>query len=349
MLKYHVAGFRSAGGNVVAVMAGHRASAEAAAKVHDIPHVCGTLEEMLALPNLDAVSIIAPNKFHAPMTLAALKAGKHVFCEKPPAMNARDAAKMATAATRTNRLLMFNFCNRARPESMALKREIDAGTVGHINSAQAWWIRRAGIPGYGGWFTTRNLSGGGPVIDLLHAADLALYFMGFPEADWVLARTFDDFIHDPRFRGPHPSPVHPDGICDVEAAAHAMITFKNGSVINLRTSWAEMNQRQEVSVTFQGTKAGGRMCRTFAMDGIDRTSQDSAELYVTDAKGRNRDRVLKVKPDPHQGRLAMAVNFVHAVQGKADPLSRPEEAVALMRIVDALYKSARTGRPVRIR
>lgn len=349
MLKYHTAGFRSAGGEVVALMAAHRESAESAARAFGIPRVCDSLDEMLALPDLNAVSIIAPNRFHAPMTLAALKAGKHVFCEKPPAINARDAAKMAAAAARAGRLLMFNFCNRARPESIALKRAIDAGTVGHINSAQAWWIRRAGIPGYGGWFTTRSLSGGGPVIDLLHAADLALHFMGFPEADWVLARTFDDFIHDPRFRGPHPSPVHPDGICDVEAAAHALVTFKDGSVISLRTSWAEMNRKQEVSVTFQGTKAGGRMCRTFELDGIDRTSKDTAELYLTDAKGRNRDRVLKIKPDPHQGRLAMAANFVRAVQGKAQPLSRPEEAVALMRIVDALYKSARTGRPIRVR
>ena len=150
MLKYHTAGFRSAGGEVVALMAAHRESAESAARAFGIPRVCDSLDEMLALPDLDAISIIAPNRFHAPMTLAALKAGKHVFCEKPPAINARDAAKMAAAAARAGRLLMFNFCNRARPESIALKRAIDAGTVGHINSAQAWWIRRAGIPGYGG-------------------------------------------------------------------------------------------------------------------------------------------------------------------------------------------------------
>lgn len=115
MLKYHTAGFRSAGGEVVALMAAHRESAESAARAFGIPRVCDSLDEMLALPDLDAVSIIAPNRFHAPMTLAALKAGKHVFCEKPPAINARDAAKMAAAAARAGRLLMFNFCNRARP------------------------------------------------------------------------------------------------------------------------------------------------------------------------------------------------------------------------------------------
>src|SRR5690606_3095519 len=119
-------------------------------------------------PDLDAVSVIVPNKFHAPLALQALKAGKHVFCEKPPALNAKEAIKMAAAAKTARRTLMFNFNNRARPESFAMKQYIEDGVVGRINTCQAKWIRRTGIPGFGGWFTTKALSGGGPLIDLLH-------------------------------------------------------------------------------------------------------------------------------------------------------------------------------------
>src|SRR5207253_8397643 len=129
------------------------------------------------------------------------KAGKHIFCQKPPAISAEQARQMAEAARSAGVQLMFDFNNRARPESLALKAYIDDGLVGRINSAQAAWIRRCGIPGYGGWFTQKALSGGGPTIDLLHMLDLALWFMGYPEPAWVSGNVFSDFAHDPTFAG----------------------------------------------------------------------------------------------------------------------------------------------------
>nr|MCU0797049.1 Gfo/Idh/MocA family oxidoreductase [Akkermansiaceae bacterium] len=135
--------------------------------------------------------------------------------------------------------------------------------MGRINSAQAKWIRRTGIPGFGGWFTTKALSGGGPVIDLLHMIDLALHFMGYPEPAHVLAQTFDDHITDKGFKGPWGIPDRADGTNDVEAAAHGFVTFKTGQVLSLQVSWAEMIKREEVSVVFQGSKAGGKVERLF--------------------------------------------------------------------------------------
>ena len=132
-------------------------------------------------------------------------------------------------------------------------------------------MRRTGIPGFGGWFTTKALSGGGPVIDLLHGIDLALWFMGYPEPEYVLARTFDDFIRDKRFRGPWGIPEREDGTCDVEAAAYGFVTFKDGSCLAIRNSWAEMIEREEMSVTLQGTREGVRMRRLFGKDGDDAT------------------------------------------------------------------------------
>jgi predicted dehydrogenase len=347
MLRYHAAGFRSAGAEIVAVADTNAEAAKRAAARENIPASFGTVEELLAVPGLDAVSVIVPNKFHAPLALQALKAGKHVFCEKPPAMNAKEAAAMQKAAAAAKKTLMFNFNNRARPESYAMMEYIKQGAVGTINSAQAKWIRRTGIPGFGGWFTTKALSGGGPLIDLLHMLDLGLHFMGYPEPEWVMAQTFSDFIQDKGFKGPWGIPDVAKGVTDVENACHGFIRFKTGQVVSLQISWAEMVKREEVSVTFQGTKAGGLVQRLFGSDGLDNTGIDACELYVQE-NGRSVNRSIVVPADESMGRLRSAANFIGVLEGKEAPLNTPEQAVALMKIIDATYKSAATGKPVKV-
>ena len=194
MLQYHAAGFRAAGAEILAICDMNQAAAKKAAQTYDVPNVFSDSAEMLdQLKELDAVSVITPNRTHRPLAIQVLQAGRHVFCEKPPALNAAEVSQMKDASESAGKTLMFNFNNRARPESYALRKYIEAGEVGQINSAQAKWIRRTGIPGFGGWFTNKELSGGGPLIDLLHMVDLALYYMGYPEPSSVLAQTFSDF------------------------------------------------------------------------------------------------------------------------------------------------------------
>jgi len=348
MARYHIEGFRQAGAEVVALADVNAAAAEKAAATYGIPESFSDVGTMLkSVKKLDAVSIIVPNKFHAPLARQALAAGKHVFCEKPPALNAREAAQMAAAARKARRTLMFNFNNRARPESFAMMDYIRGGEVGRINSCQAKWIRRTGIPGFGGWFTTRALSGGGPLIDLLHMIDLGLYFMGNPEPEYVLAQTFDDHISDKTFKGPWGIPDVAKGTTDVEAAAHGFVRFKTGQVMSFQVSWAEMNKREEVSVVFQGTKAGGMVRRLFGTDGLDETAIDSCELY-THEHGRPVNRDIIVPEDETMGRVRSAMNFVLTLEGREDPLNTPEQAVGLMKIIDGAYKSAATGKPIKL-
>lgn len=347
MANYHIPGFRLAGAEVVAIADPNREAAARTAAKHGVPKTYTSVARMLATERLDAVSIITPNRFHKPLALQALAARKHVFCEKPPALTAEETSTMVRAAAKARRTLMFNFNNRARPEAAAMMAYIRAGKVGAINSAQALWIRRAGIPGFGGWFTTKKLSGGGPVIDLLHMIDLALFFMDFPKPDWVLARTFRDFIGDKQFKGPWGIPDQAKGITDVESAAHALVGFRSGQVLFLRNSWAEMNKREEVSVTFQGTRAGGTVRRLFGRDGLDDTSIDSCELY-TQENGRSVNREIVVPADPSMGRIRSAANFVLAVLDREAPLNTPDQAVTLMKIIDAIYASSRSGKPVRV-
>jgi predicted dehydrogenase len=268
-----------------------------------------------------------------------------VYCEKPPALNAAEMRAMLEETKKSGKILMFDFNNRARPGSRAVFRYIREGRVGTINSAQASWIRRAGIPGFGGWFTTRALSGGGPVIDLPHMLDLALWFMGYPEPDYLLGAAYYDFMDNKAFKGPWGIPDSTNGITDVESACHAMVTFKTGQSLMIRNSWAEMNEREVVSVTFQGTKMGGKVERLFGIDGIDETSIDSSWLF-TEEYGNQVDLDIKTEKDETMGRVSNAANFVDAIRGNTAALNTPEEALILMRVIDALYESAASKKPV---
>lgn len=348
MAKYHVPGFRSGGAEVVALADPSASAREKTAGLHGVPLTYASLDEMLTRhPELDAVSIITPNKFHAPLAIQALEAGKHVFCEKPPALNAADTQAMADAASKAGKRLQFNFNNRARNESQAMMAYIRDGSVGRINSIQTVWARRYGIPGFGGWFTNKSMSGGGPVIDLLHMLDLGLYFMGYPEPEYVMAQTFSDFMGNQAFKGPWRIPDVEGGATDVETACHGFVRFKTGQVLFLRSSWAEMTARETVYVDFQGTKAGGRVLRRFRDEGIDATSEDSCELYTLE-HGRHVNRVLEILPDESMGRLASTRNFILALEGKEEALNDPSQAVRLMRIVDAVYTSAAQGKPIQL-
>lgn len=349
MMQYHIAGFVAAGAEVVAIADTNLAAAEKAGARYGVARLYSDVAEMLSRhPEIDAVSVILPNKFHKPVAIQALRAGKHVFCEKPPALNAPEVAEMIAVAGKSGKSLMFNFNNRARPECQAVMDYVRDGAVGPINSAQARWIRRAGIPGFGGWFTNKALSGGGPLIDLLHMVDLAFYFMGCPEPEYVLARTFDDFIKDKSFKGPWGIPDVAGGVTDVESAAHGFVTFKTGQVMSFQASWAEMIEREEVSVVFQGRKAGGSVRRLFGRDGIDETSIDTAEIYAHE-HGRPVNRRLVVEPDSAMGRDRSAANFIRAIEGREAALNSPDQALSLMKIIDAAYESSRTGKPVEIK
>ena len=345
MASYHCKGFAQAGAKVVCVADFNEQKASSFAREYGIEHTASSLAEMLQMfPSLDAVSIVTPNKFHAPLAIEALQAGKHVYCEKPPARNSSEMQAMLEASKESKRTLMFGFNNRSRPEAQALATYIREGVVGKINSAQATWIRRAGIPGFGGWFTDKGLSGGGPVIDLLHMIDLALYCMGFPKPKCVLATTFNDFMGNPVFKGPW-GIADGTGIMDVETSAHAMVTFEDGQCLMIRNSWAEMNEREVVSVVFQGSKAGGKVERLFGLDGDDETSIDTCTLF-TEEFGKQVNRQIMTEKDESMGRVANASHFVSCLMGDEEPLNTPVEALTLMRITDAIYESARTGSAV---
>ena len=341
MAEYHIRGFREAGADVSAIVDQNPEHGKQFAKKWGFPGQSYlSLEKLLAArPEIQAVSVITPNKFHKPLVLEALSRGLHVFCEKPPALNAAEVSEMAALAKEKKRMLMFNLNNRARLDSQFIKKEISGGKIGRINSAQATWMRRTGIPGFGGWFTTKAIAGGGPLIDLLHMIDLALWFMDFPEPDTILAQTFNDFISDPNFHGSWGKIVSTEGTTDVESACHAFVRFKTGQVLTIHNSWAELVKEEDTYVALQATHTGVRI-RTV-------NNQNSCELY-SQKNGFSADRSYRFQHDHDMGRTRAPENFIRTLNGETKPLTTPEQAIALMRIIDAVYLSAASGKPVRI-
>ncbi len=289
-----------------------------------------------------------PNALHRPLAVDCLKAGKHVLTEKPLAPNAREGQKMVDAAKAAGKTLMIQFNNRYRPEAQLLKKYVDGGELGDLYFARCGWIRRNGIPGWGGWFTSKEMAGGGPLIDLaVHMLDLTMWLMGNPEPEVCMASTYSVFGPQMEALGPWGTP-NTKGKFDVEDMAVGMIKFAGGQTIMLEASWASRIRQEFVYSTMCGSKAGASLERVFDFDGDDDTAVDTLELY-TQENGVPVNRELIVEPDPAMGRVAAVMHFVDCLKSGKEPVSPGTDGLRIMKILDAMYKSAETGKAVNIK
>ena len=292
--------------------------------------------EMLAKEKLDIVSVCVPNFLHKDLTIAALESGANVLCEKPMALNAADAQEMVDAAKRTGKKLGINFSYRFRYQSQAMKDLIDSGIAGDIYYGRSVWLRRRGIPGlakegHGNWFFDKSKSGGGPLIDLgVHRLDLALWLMGYPEPEWVLASTYNHLGTE--IAGAAGKTY------GVEDFATAMVKFRNGATLQLDASWAaNIKEKDQISTRLLGRKGGVYQYNTDEHYGFETE-------YYCEVAGKQYDGKLHGTgevPDPY-------TSFVNAVRDNTEYLVRPEEGVTVMKLLDAIYLSAQDGVPVKI-
>ena len=304
-------------------------------------------KEMLKT-DLDCVSLCVPNALHRPLAVDCLKAGKHVLSEKPLATNAREGKKMVDAARQAGLTLMIDFNNRFRPEARLLKEYIEAGELGDIYFARCGWVRRNGIPGWGGWFTTKEMAGGGPLIDLaVHMLDLTMWLMGNPEPELCMASTYSVFGPKMEALGPWGTP-NKQGKFDVEEMVAGMIKFEGGQTIMLEASWASRIKREWVYSTLCGTEAGASLERVFGFDGDDDSAIDTCEVY-TQEHGAPVNRELIVEPDPAMGRHTAVMHFVDCLIEGSEPVSPGTDGLRIMRLLDAMYKSAETGKAVTVK
>lgn len=296
--------------------------------------------ELLKMKELDVVSIGLPNFLHAPVSIAAFRAGKHVLCEKPLATSAVEANSMVEEAKICGKQLMVCFNYRFREDTRWLMAMRDAGKLGSVYYARAGWLRNTGIPGAGGWFTTKAKSGGGPLIDLgVHILDLTLWLMGYPRAVSVSGSTFAKFGPQGKKSWGRMSAA---GVYDVEDLAAGFVRFENGAALQIETSWGSHTKpgRDDYFVTLYGTEGGSEMYVA------NYTDRDTLSFYTEES-----GQPVLIKPAivNKAGGHELAVNhFVHCVKNNLPVESTGAQGLALMQIIDALYESAQTGKEVRL-
>ncbi len=334
MGRAHIEGYRShPGAEVVAIADPNEQRLKDAGDRYSIPGRYADAPSMLRREKLDVVSVATPNKFHKPLAIAALEAGCHVLCEKPMAMNATEARAMLAAARAAHRRLMINFSFRFTEQSWALKKEVETGILGDIYFARTIWHRRRGLPGFGGWFGLKALSGGGPLIDLgVHRLDLALWLMGYPKPVWVLGSTYNHIAS--RLSKKEGKAF------DVEDLAAGFIKFANGASLEIEASWAaNIAERELMETRLLGTQGG--LVQRNLREGY----EFEAELFV-ERDGRQYD--MKLHP-PVPGVKGAMAHFIDCIINKQPHTATGEEGATVMQLLDALYASAKSGAPVRIR
>jgi predicted dehydrogenase len=294
-------------------------------------------ELLQAHPELDFVDICTPNLYHSEIAVAALKQGMHVFCEKPDAVTPEQASEMAQAAESSGKLLMTMRNNRFRPSVQFLKKYAASGHAGEIYTGRCGWVRRRGIPGKGGWFTTTALSGGGPLIDLgVHFIDVAVWLMGNPRPISVTGATYSKFAQSTISDSVHSQfgESKAEGIYDVEDLATGFIRFDNGATLHIEFSWASNVEEEMNFVELRGTKAGLFFKR--------------GEVKIfTEVEGTLVD-VLPRLPKEGNGHKEHLYHFIDCIQGRALPVNTPQDGVEMIQILSALYQSARTGAEVKL-
>ncbi|WP_274364248.1 Gfo/Idh/MocA family protein [Paenibacillus thermotolerans] len=322
---------------IVAICDIVKEKAEAASIQHNIPQVYTDYRDMLANAEIDIVDICTPNLYHSEIAIAALEAGKHVFCEKPDAVNPKEAFKMKAAAEKSGKVLMVMRNNRFRPASGFIKQFLDQGKAGEIYAGRCGWQRRRGIPGKGGWFTTKALSGGGPLIDLgVHFIDLAMWFMGNPKPVSVVGSTYTKFAESDAADSEHSKfgEKSDGGTFDVEDLAMGFIRFDNGACLQIEFSWASNIEEECNFVELRGTKAG----LTFRNGDLKIFGEEGGVL--TDLKPH-----LGSDTGGHGENLH---HFIDVVQGRAKPIFTIDQGVHMIQILSAIYESARTGSEVKL-
>lgn len=315
----------------------NRKRLEEMGKKYGITRLYDNKEEMLALKEIDAVSVCTWNSEHAPCTIAALNAGKHVLCEKPMAMNAEEAKEMKAAAEKNGKLLMVGFVRRYGNDCELVKKFIDKGDLGEVYYTKACYLRRNGNPG--GWFGEKARSGGGPLIDLgVHVIDFVRYVCGNPKPVSVYGVTYQKLfdrkgaIGKPKYLS---SGATDHDICDVEDMATALIRFDNGMTLAVEAAFCLNLKEDKGEIELFGTKAGAKL-------------DPNVEIY-----GDMHNYLTNVSFDAPTALEFSGLfenetgHFVDCILDRTKQCKSPaEDGIELMKILGAVYESAATGHEV---
>jgi len=278
------------------------------------------ISDMLKKCEVDAVDICTPNYLHAPMAIAALRSGRDVLCEKPLARNAKEAEQMVLAAEKHDRILMAALNNRFREDAEMLQKFVSGKELGDVNIVKAGWLRRATDWKDRAWFTERGKAGGGALLDMgTPLLDLAMWISGLKKATGVSCSVFGQKGKD-----------------TVEDSACAMVRFAGGACLMLEVNWNLRDPRDVVYMQIYGSKGAGILTPLQVHKSI-----QGVLVNVTPALGKQKNYFK----DSYQAEID---HFIQCVRKQKTPMASGRDALHTMRIADAMYESARTGREVEL-
>jgi predicted dehydrogenase len=314
--------------------------AEETAKEYGTPDakVFKDYRDLLKL-DLDAVYVLTPNRSHSEISVAALDSKKHVLCEKPMAINYAEALKMADAAKRNGKLLTIGYQNRYRADTMYLKKECEAGLLGDIYFAKARSVRRRAVPTWG-VFLNEYEQGGGPLIDVgTHSLDLTLWMMDNYTPKSVTGVTFSK-LNDQTDQGNAWGQWDPSKFT-VEDSGFGFVIMENGAAIQIEASWAlNILEMGEPLTLLCGTKGGADMMDGLRINGV-RYNRQYVNKPDFGVKG-----VDFYEGDSESPQVLEQFTFLNAVRGEGELVVLPEQAMAVTRILEGVYESAKTGKQV---
>ncbi|SHO47571.1 Gfo/Idh/MocA family protein [Anaerocolumna xylanovorans] len=294
-----------------------------------------SVEEMLDQEELDAVSVCTWNSGHAECSIAALNHGVNVLCEKPMAMNAEEALRMKQAAEKNGKLLMVGLVRRFGDDIQILRDLNQNKFFGDIYYVKSKYLRRSGSPG--GWFSDKKRSGGGPLIDLgVHILDMMNYLLDCEEPVSVYGYTFDqigDQVQIKKNAG-YVSSTASSNIYDVEDFAGAVIRFSNNKIAVLETSYNLFIEHDSEGLELYGSEGGAKID-----DGITLTNN------VCDYMANNR-LLIDSKFDFHKAFLKEIQHYINCITDKTECNANADDGIRNMKILDAVYQSAKVGHEV---
>lgn len=286
------------------------------AERYDVPHAFKTVEEALALPDVDAVVVTTSTDAHAPVALAAIESGRHVFVERPVGRTMQEAIDIRDAAHRNDVHVMVGMNHRFRADVVQLKNAIERGDLGPVFYVKAGWVKQRSTDAR--WLAQADKSGGGVLIDLgIVVIDMILHVFNFGRVRSVMCSTYN---HETK---------------SVEDVVVAMITFENGAVATVETSWSLMRAEDLYYCNVFG-KAGSAFINPYKL--VKRVGNEFQTTVPTSAAPS-----VSVFRKSYDSELK---HFANAVRGLVPMVSTIDEAVERMRVVEAMYASAQQQREI---
>ncbi|MDQ0898764.1 Gfo/Idh/MocA family protein [Paenibacillus sp. V4I7] len=310
--------------------------AMAKAEKYGITRIYTDYKELLADPGIDAVSICTWNNTHAPISIAALDAGKNVLTEKPLCMTVNEALAVEEAVHRSGKTLQVGFVRRYASNTRIIKSFLENGELGDIYYAKASCIRRLGNPG--GWFSDVERSGGGPLIDVgVHVIDLCWYLMGRPKVKSVSGNTYKKLGNRANVKNLafYKAADYDASHNTVEDMANALIRFENGASILVDVSFTLHAKEDELTVKLYGDKGGAEL---------------EPQLSIITEK---HDTILNLTPQINNLSFDFVAGFqdeinyfIEVCQGKKETISPVQDGVEMMKILCGIYESSEKGEEI---